>query len=282
MSERSRVEDRDELLTSLGLLVDPIRRLIFGTEEPNPMIPYIRSQFRQDLVDFRQQATSYCRPGKHDFGVELDTILSGSKRFSDLLAEIEHPELREGAQKKFAQYLSSVQAAIRRVPCDDTGVILPAESPLKTYLRLRAVCVGATTRLDLFDPYLSADAFHRYLCDIGDKTSITVVTSEKAVLTPRSRRDVQSRDQIVAVSELLALERPTLYRFYVTSQQHDRHLRADDLILHLGGSVKDASRNDPYTISTLDATQSNHSVLDSLISSATEWFGPNVTTHRRG
>ena len=281
MSERSRVEERDDLLTSLGLLADPVRRLIFGTEEPNPLIPYIRSQFQQDLVDFRQQATNYCRPGKHDFGVELDTILRESKRLADLLADIQNPELREAARQKFSQYLSRVQAAIRMVPCDDPGVVLPAESPLKTYFRLRAVCVGATTRLDLFDPYLAADVFHRYLRDIGDNTFITVVTSEKAMVTPQGRRAVQSRDQIVAVSELLALERPTTYRFYVTSQQHDRHLRADDLILHLGGSVKDASRNDPYTISTLDATNSNHSVLDSLISSVTEWFGFYVTTHRR-
>ena len=245
------------------------------------MIPYIHSQFQQDLVDFRHRVTTYCRPGKHDFGVELDTIFRESKRFSDLLGEIQHPELRQSAQQKFPQYLSRVQSAIRAVPCDDPGVVLPVESPLKTYFRLRAICASATTRLELFDPYLSADVFHRYLRDLGDKTAITIVTSEKVMVTPQGQQAVQRQDQIVAVSELLALERPTLYRFYVTAQQHDRHLRADDSILHLGGSVKDASKSAPYTISTLDATQSNHSFLDGLISSATEWFGSNVTTHRR-
>jgi hypothetical protein len=150
---------------------------------------------------------------------------------------------------------------------------------------LAARAVGGKGRLiflySLFDPYLSADVFHRYLRNLWDTTSITVVTNEKIMVAPQGPQAVQRRDQIVAVSELLALERPTLYRFYVTAQQHDRHLRADDSILHLGGSVKDASKTAPYTISTLDATQSNHSFLDRLISSATEWFGPNVTTHRR-
>ena len=281
MSEKTRIEERDDLLTSLGLLVDPIRRLVFGPEEPSPLIPYIRSQFQQDLADFRHQVTEYCRPGKHDFGAELDRILRESKRFSDLLGAIQYPENREHAQLQFPQNLSKVQAAIRVVPCDDPGVVLPAESPLKTYFRLRAICASATTRLELFDPYLSADVFHRYLRDLGDKTHITVVTSEKVMVTPQGQQAIQRRDQIVAVSELLALERPTLYRFYVTLQQHDRHLRADDGILHLGGSVKDASKTAPYTISTLDATQANHSVLDVLISSATEWFGTHVTTHRR-
>jgi hypothetical protein len=205
MSEKSRIEERDELLTSLGLLVDPIRRLIFSTEEPSPLIPYIRSQFQQDLVSFRQQATNYCRPRKHDFGTELDTILRESKRISDLLAEIQRPELRENVQQKFPQCLSKVQAAIRAVPCDDPGVMLPAESPLKTYFRLRAVCATASMRLELFDPYLSADVFHRYLRDLGDKTQTTVVTSEKVMLAPQGQQAVQRRDQIVAVSELLAL-----------------------------------------------------------------------------
>lgn len=280
MTKKSRIEELDDLLTGLGMLVDPIRRLIYDTEDPKTKIPYIRSQFIQDLPDFRAKATDYCRVGKHNFGVELDSICRKSSDFTDFFGLLQHPELREEARRKFPEYLKQLKTAIRAVPCEDPGVMLPAESPLKTYLRLRAICSSATSRVELFDPYLSTEVFHRYLCEVGENTPITVVTSEKIMVAPKQPQDIQRRDQIVTVSELLALERPTLYRFYVTSKQHDRHLRADDSIFHLGGSVKDASKATPYTISTLEATESNHNSLDSLISNATEWFGPNVTTHR--
>jgi hypothetical protein len=175
----------------------------------------------------------------------------------------------------FRQQLDSAKAAIRAIPCDDPGTILPSDSPFQTYLRLRAVSTAASSRLDLLDPYLTADVFHRYLCDVPQSAVLTVVTSEKVM------RDVARRDRIVTISELVALERKDKYRFLVTGQQHDRHCRADDEIFHLGGSVAHASIFAPYTLSKLDPTQSNHAFLDSVIAGAMEWYGPTVTTHRK-
>src|SRR5205085_11383292 len=119
--------------------------------------------------------------------------------------------------------------------------------------------------------------FHRYLPDVSSLAMLTVVTHEKVML----RSDIKRRDAIVAVSELIAIERQGQYRFLVTSHQHDRHFRADDTILHLGGSVAHAGFGAPYTLSRLDPTQSNHAALDAIIAGATEWYGPNVTTHRK-
>ena len=92
---------------------------------------------------------------------------------------------------------------------------------------------------------------------------------------------VNRRDRIVAVSELLAKQYPGRYQFCVSSEQHDRHIRVDDEVLHLGGSPKDAAKADYFTISNLDPVQSNHAFLDGIISRATEWFGPSTPTHRR-
>lgn len=280
MSEKSRTEERDDLLTGLGMLVDPIHRLMFETDDPLKMIPYVRSQFQQDLGHFRTQVTKYCRPGKHNFDREIDVILREAKRFSELLDEFQRPELWRNSRDKFSNYLKAVRTAIGAVPCEDVGVMLPAESPLQTYYRLRAICSNATERLELFDPYLDADVFHRYLRETSEKTYLRIITSENIMVKPQGQQGMRRRDEIIAISELVALERANSYGFYVTLQQHDRHLRVDNQIFHLGGSVKDASKRAPYTISLLDPTQSNHIFLDGLISGADEWFGPNVKTHR--
>src|SRR3954464_1564953 len=93
-------------------------------------------------------------------------------------------------------------------------------------------------------------------------------------------RDRLRRDQIVPVSELLSIERPHSYQFRVTQQQHDRHMRIDNDIFHLGSSFNSAAKKAPYTISKLDPIQSNHAFLDDVINKATKWFGPSTTTHR--
>lgn len=280
--KKSRIEERDELLTSLGLLIDPIRRLVFGGDDPGVLIPYIRSQFHQDLNGpngFREHAATYCSPGKHDFGTELDVILRETGRFTDFLGEIENPSRREGANERFQEQVKKVQKALRSVPCEDVGVVLPSESPLQTYYRIRATCSAATFRIDLFDPYLDADVFHRYLRDVGDQTYLRVVTSEKAM---SQKQDSSTRPaEILAVSNLVSLERPNSYGFYVASRLHDRHLRVDDKIFHLGGSINNASHRTPYTISVLEPNQTNHDMLDGLISDANEWFGSRVRKHRR-
>src|SRR4051794_37765031 len=86
--------------------------------------------------------------------------------FASDVCGIYKKEGRGQAQEKFDKWLRAVQSAIRGVPSDDPGTILPSESPYSTYIRLRAICRGATTRLDLFDPYLDVQTFHRYLPDI--------------------------------------------------------------------------------------------------------------------
>ncbi len=280
MDDLIRVEKRDELLTGLGLLIDPIRRLVVEPEDPTKMIPYIRSQFQTDLENFRQLVVDYCRPGKFRFEVELDKILRELNSFSEFLGEIVYQELREGAKIKFPRHVKMVHEAIRSVPCENIGTILPATSPLQTYFQIRSLTSVAGSQIDIFDPYLDADVFHRYLRQIQNGVSLRVITSEKIMVVSRPK-EIRRRDEIVSVSELFAAERPQHYGLFVSKQQHDRHLRIDGTIYHLGGSMKDASKNDPFTISTLDPTQSNHLFLDSVIKSADEWFGSSVQQHKR-
>jgi hypothetical protein len=283
---KSRTEERDDLLVALGMLVDPVRRLIDATDDPRAKIPYVRSQFDQDLNQFREQIVAFCRPGKHRFEIELDAILRNLRGFGDFLGAIQYPEHRDNIRtQRFAEQLRRAQESIRAVPCEDPGMILPAESPYSTYLRLRAICSGAGSRLELFDPYIEAETFHRYLASLDGVASITVVTSSDIMALPAGILSTSPRalrrDRIVAVSELLAQQFPARYQLRVSGEQHDRHLRVDDTILHLGGSTKDAAKSDYFTISQLDPTQSTHAFLDGIIVRAIEWFGPTVGVHRR-
>ncbi len=286
---KTRAEEHDELVTSFGFLIDPIRRLVFAEEDPCPQIPYIMSQFRQDLGSFREEVLRFCSPGKHRFQVELDTIIGETAGFASFLSAIRHPENVEHARSQFDVKKMEVLKAIRAIPCDDPGKILPSESPYSTYLRLRAICRNATSRLELFDPYLDSETFHRYLNTIADGVRVLIVTSSDIMDLPATTSPTSSkpplkafrRDRIVALSELLALQFPDRYEFRVSSEQHDRHIRVDETILHLGGSAKDAGKNDYYTISNLDPNQSSHAFLDGVIARATEWYGPSVRSHRR-
>lgn len=281
----SRIEAQHELLTSLGMLLAPLRRLIFEESNPVSEIPYVRSQFLNDLRPFQNEVTKYCRTEEHQFDTELNAILRDMNGFASYFNGMQYPELVEETRRSFDRQLKKVQAAIRSVPCDDLGIILPSSSPYSTFLYLRAIFQTATTRLQLFDPYLRSESFHRYLSQVNAGIQLTILTSSEIMDLSSNASVISSkvlrRNQIVALSELLAKEFPHHYQFRVSTEQHDRHIRVDDMIFHLGGSVDRASAVDYYTISTLDPTQSNHAFLDGIINRATEWYGPNVPQHRQ-
>jgi hypothetical protein len=272
----SRIEERDRLLIGLGMLLDPIHRLLFSEKDERARIPYVRSDFRKDMQHFRSEAMKFCRPDDHGFEVELDRILQQTEQCGSFVDAVLYPENIEGARGNFMQHLGHAQAAIRAVPCYDPGTILPSQSPYSTYIRLRAMFTAATRRLDLFDPFLDVDTFHRYLPTIPPSVHVTVVTSTKIMSVATNRRD-----RIVAISELLAAQYPSRYQLRVSSEEHDRHVRIDETILHLGGSVKDAGKQDYFTISHLAPIQLTHDFLDRIIAQAAEWYGPAVKQHRR-
>jgi hypothetical protein len=279
VSERSRVEQRDELLTALGMLIAPINELIDSLDVKRHTAPLVQGKFEAEFSRFTSKYLQpYCLSDDQVYRDAWLNSLNTLEGFTEVTAKCRNPDVPANKLRSmFNHKLTVIHKVIRTIPCDDPGIVFSSESPFQTFLRLRAVCVGTSNRLDLFDPYLIADVFHRYLPDVPAAATLTIVTSEKVMLGA----DTNRRDRIVAVSELLALERKANYRFLVTQQQHDRHCRADNDILHLGGSVGHASMYAPYTLSKLDSTQSNHAFLDSVIAGATEWYGPNVQTHRR-
>jgi hypothetical protein len=278
MTTTSRVEQRDHLLTMFGMLVGSIRELLWTPGDPTPRLPYVHARFLDDSERFHIEVDKLCHADPLHYTVESqETYRACVIAFSGLLMEVRNGKRVEDARKDFERCCRHCEKLIRSIPTDDPDTILPGLSPVATYVRLRAECQAATQRVQLFDPWLDQNVFHRYIVEIPTSVDIVIVTSDKIMQDPRRR------DPIVAVSELVSVERPAAYRFLVSDrQQHDRYLRVDGKILHLGGSLKDASKASPYTIGKLDPTLGNHGVLDDIMETATEWFGKTVTVHRRG
>jgi hypothetical protein len=283
MGQKSRVELRDELLTSLGMLVAPIRSFLFEDLDSRK-VPLLRSRFERDFAAYSQLLHVYSQIDGMLLSHEYSAACRMIRDFSRLIQIPSNPESREALKSGFEAYLSHARRAIHDIPCDDPGTILASETPYSTYIRLRAICQGAVERLDLFDPYLDAETFHRYLPQIPEGVRVIVVTSSEimslpATTSPTSRKALR-RDRIVAVSQLLASQYSDRYQFRISDQLHDHHIRVDDQIVHLGGSTKDAALSDYFTISNVDSVQSTHVSLDEIIARATEWFGPSVPSHR--
>jgi hypothetical protein len=60
---------------------------------------------------------------------------------------------------------------------------------------------------------------------------------------------------------------------------HDRWFRADDTLLNFGNSSAHAAMINDFTITRIDSTVENIAVIDGVVNSGMEQFGPNQTTH---
>ena len=119
---------------------------------------------------------------------------------------------------------------------------------------------------------MGAGLFHRYLNGLPDSVSVVLVTKDRG-----NHAEYQS---FLDISRLYANERgSSKYRLVAESTNHDRWLRCDDQLYHLGGSAKDAGRRSAFTITKLEPTPENFQKLDTLAGSGTELFGPNSPTH---
>jgi hypothetical protein len=284
MTDRMRL--RDELILSLGFLLDPIRRVIF--QEPLAAISRherlgIEQQFKRDLKDWCERLDVFCDCMGVKYELEYSQIedsLVGLHYKLNCTTSLSNLELLQACRRDFqASYFNTIEL-IRAVPVEIADLIFQSDNPYRSYLLFRSLCSNASKRIEIFDPYLDATVFHRYLCDLQPDVDVKVITDETIMLS-RRRQDEVIRDRIVAVSELLAHERPDQYRLLVVRSLHDRHLRVDDDLFHLGGSLKDAAKNDPFTLGRLDATDAVNSVLDGYVSAATPWYQPGMPNHRR-
>jgi hypothetical protein len=273
----SRLETKFRLMRELGSLLDPLERLLFNDAEPNPSmakVALLTGQYKIDFDTFYPNLGIFCIVHGVTLQIYMTKLYSSLYGLQIILQSYNIRNISH-IREEFRRLKNEIEAALVEVPADDPDVMLPPQSPFQTYLRLLATCGATSTRLQLFDPYLDAEVFDRYLPDVRNGVEITLVTEVGNL------RNARRRGRIIAISELVALERPTCYSFLEAPSLHDRHLRADDKIYHLGGSVKDASKKDYYTITETDSNQALHSVLDGIVTASTPWYQPGMPRHRR-
>jgi hypothetical protein len=111
---------------------------------------------------------------------------------------------------------------------------------------------------------------------------IKVVTDTITMLPPLdNKRKIFRRNQIIALSELFAIERAGTYHLLMTDNLHDRHLRVDGKIFDLGGSVERAAMDSSYGIKNSDSNPTLQAELDRDIGNGVPWYQPGFAAHRR-
>ena len=213
----------------------------------------------------------YCRLGDCVFDWERNNLRGLVGQFLDCLQYLGAPE---NSSPKPTQALEQTvrlfKMELRRIPCEEHATVFPPATPFAASRRIRAICSEAQQRIELFDPYVSAEVFYRYLPAISPTVPLTVVTKAVSPNDP-NKKNHRRWDEVKAVAPTVQVEYPQ-FRLLVVSALHDRCLRVDDVAYHLGGSVKDAGKNDHYTISTLDPSLVWH--LDNQIGKAKPWDAP--------
>jgi hypothetical protein len=177
------------------------------------------------------------------------------------------------------KYTPAMQAAILEVPVEGVCGILEAGSPFTAYCRLKDICCATLQTLVWTDRYFDASVFHRYLREVREAATVTLVTLDSAKIT--STKDRARHSEFMDVSRLFATERgPDRYRLIANPDFHDRWMRCDGQLYALGGSVKDAGQKSDFAIGRIDPTAENIKKIEDLVTAGTELFGPANRTHR--
>ena len=125
-------------------------------------------------------------------------------------------------------------------------------------------------RLTIVDRYLDATLFYRYLRQIHRGVRVTLV------MWPEKKRKPPEWKEFLDVSRLYAIERGSKnYRLCTNDNIHDRYLCADDQIYVLGGSIKDAAKNNNFTITKAPSSPEVSQTVAQIVSTSEVIFGAN-------
>lgn len=185
------------------------------------------------------------------------------------------PQLRQFVDDTFNQ----IKQAIGEIPVEPTTGIRRSNSPFTTYCTLKDLAATTLKTQVWVDRYLDSTVFHRYLRDLSSDVEVTLLTWTRQKRC-RGKRDTQEYEDFLDVSRLYASERgPDRYRLVENEEIHDRYLRCDKQLFHLGGSAKDAGDKSPYTLSIIEPTESNFLIIEELVQRGTQLFGPDQRSH---
>jgi len=268
MNTQDKAAEHQMLILKFGMLLEPINKLAHKSPPPNSKEYRVAAaKFQQDFGHWRGEVQPFVAIGDVYFDNEYNEIVRGP---GSLLGEIGRlakvsPGDDNAKQAQLRKFLEQIQketlGAISQVPIDWEPQLLEAATPYSTYLKINDAMGTATRRIHYFDCYLKADFFDLYLRYRDRSLEIRLVTT-------RGKADYGVVN-VAAVSKLAAQEF-TDYRLVQcqSSDMHDRNLRIDDNIFHIGASVKDAGQK-PTNFTPADNSAAAHGIFDDLINNGT-------------
>lgn len=264
-------EQQADFAYKIGLWLRPILDVI---QDPNGFDPASirrrRAQFSQDFEKLADEIHRFCHQelGTHQ-SVEWHDIQGPLTKINNCVRECLGSNLSKLANVVETERLNLI-AVIANVPVADEAGTFDAATPFSTYCKLKPMFCAAAHEVVYVDRYVDASLFFRYLRDVPAGVAVTVVRWS------RSAPDAAFLD----ASRLFATERgPTKYRLLEEGTFHDRLLRIDGRTMLFGGSIRHAGHNSPFTLSTLPGDPATLQRVDSIVSVATELYGPAQTTH---
>lgn len=271
----NRKTEQADFIYKVGLLLQPVLEVVKSPKQfDQSERARIRGKFDVEQQKLLNELNKFCkgeegieyRKEMHDIQSPLTTINNVIYKFIDKEPEKLGPDIEIHRQRLIE--------AIASVPVSISSMVYEANSPFSTYCRIKELCETTTREFVYVDRYVDESVFHRYLAHIPANADITIVT------WPRNKHNnKQTYDEFIDVSRLFTKERNTKYTLLTEPNFHDRWLRSDGKLFHLGGSIKDAASSTVFTVSKVDPSDQNIKVVDNLVSSATELFGPNNRTH---
>ena len=271
----NRKKEQAEFIYKVGLVLQPVLEIVKNPKQFDQIErARVRGKFDVEQQKLLNELNKFCkdeegveyRKEMHDIQTPLTTINNVVYKFIDKQPEIMGADIEIHRQRLIE--------AIAAVPISVSSMVYEANSPFSTYCRIKELCETTKTEFIYVDRYIDQSIFHRYLEQIPIQANITIVT------WPRNKhRNTRNYDEFIDISRLFSIERTGKYALMVEPNFHDRWLRSDGNLFHLGGSIKDAASSTVFTVSKVDPTDQNIKVVENLLSTAIELFGPNNTTH---
>ncbi len=267
----SRKEQQAELLIKFGDLIAPMEELVNYPDQQNAQTRAKASaMFAHDRENFQHLLNDFTRgePG-HNYTVESSQISGSLNRFTNQILSF-----RDDTEKLCKELLDLRNAVVRSIlaiPCEIDSEVLEAGSPFSAFVKIRSICETASQQLVFVDPYMGQGTVRRYFHGISEQVTLTVITKQ--------RSGDEFRD-FLDVSKLFADERgQSRYCLMYHPDLHDRYLKCDETVYHLGGSLKDAGRKSDYTVSKIRIASDGETEVLELLGESTEQFGPNKSNH---
>ncbi len=170
-------------------------------------------------------------------------------------------------------YHNEIHTIVRSYTKSAGSRIFPQQTQFEIYLAITRFISQSQHRVHYFDPYLRPSFFWRFLPELSPTVEICIVTT-KGKCAPGNRFGFAA---VESVSEI-AVSAFQNYRLLVEPRRttHPRLLRVDDRILSLDKGATDTSERGIGVVSEIDAAESDHEKLDSIIDAATELHGSDT------